>query len=144
MPHGFSPTSPPSGILIYPAAWPQYMGRKLEEGYCVQLLWGVGSPSNTMWPGKRPIAVSSFILIHPTVWPQYKNVTDTQTRQRDRETDRQTDTHTDRQRSYNIGRTVLQTVAQKPVSCLRPKPDFQFWNSHRPSFILFDMHLARQ
>jgi len=43
----------------------------------------------------------SFILIHPTVWPQYTNVTD-------RETDRQ-----DRQRSDYIGRTVLQTVAQK-------------------------------
>ena len=42
----------------------------------------------------------SFILIHPTVWPQYTNVTE--------RTDRQ-----DRQRSDSIGRTVLQTVAQK-------------------------------
>jgi len=39
----------------------------------------------------------SFILIHPTVWPQYTNVTDS----------------TERQRSDSIGRTVLQTVAQK-------------------------------
>jgi len=39
-------------------------------------------------------------LIHPTVWPQYTNVTD-RTGQ------------TDRQWTYSIGRTVLQTVAQK-------------------------------
>jgi len=39
----------------------------------------------------------SFILIHPIVWPQYTNVTDRQ----------------DRQWSDKIGRTVLQTVAQK-------------------------------
>ena len=52
-------------------------------------------PHNTSMP--------CFILIHPTVWPQYTNVTD--------RTDRQ-----DRQATYtvdNIGRTVLQTVAQK-------------------------------
>jgi len=41
----------------------------------------------------------SFILIHPTIWPQYTNVTD-----RTRQTG---------QRSDSIGRTVLQTVAQK-------------------------------
>ena len=40
----------------------------------------------------------SFILIRPTVWPQCTNVTDRQT---------------DRQRTDSIGRTVLQTVAQK-------------------------------
>jgi len=39
----------------------------------------------------------SFILIRPTVWPQYTNITD----------------RTDRQRIDSIGRTVLQTVAQK-------------------------------
>jgi len=42
----------------------------------------------------------SFILIHATVWPQYTNVTDSQ----------------DRQWSDSIGRTVLQTVAQKPLN----------------------------
>ena len=42
----------------------------------------------------------SFILIRPTVWPQYTNVTDM--------THRQTG-----QWSSRIGRTVLQTVAQK-------------------------------
>jgi len=36
-------------------------------------------------------------LIRPTVWPQYSNVTDRQ----------------DREQSDDIGRTVLQTVAQK-------------------------------
>jgi len=42
----------------------------------------------------------SGILIHPCVWVQNTNVTDS--------TDRQ-----DRQRFDSIGRTVLQTVAQK-------------------------------
>jgi len=41
----------------------------------------------------------SFMLIHPTVWPQYTNVTDRQDR---------TDNGT-----IALGRTVLQTVAQK-------------------------------
>jgi len=41
---------------------------------------------------------------------QYTNVTDRQT---GRHTYRQTDRQTDRQRSDSIGRTVLQTVAQK-------------------------------
>ena len=50
----------------------------------------------------------SFILIRPTVWPQCTNVTDRQTGQT-----RQTDRQTDRQRSDSLGRTVLQTVAQK-------------------------------
>jgi len=39
----------------------------------------------------------SFVLIRPTDWPHYTNVTDRQTGQR----------------SDSIGRTVLQTVAQK-------------------------------
>ena len=63
-------------------------------------------------------ACQGFILIHPTVWPQYTNVTDRTDRQ-----DRQ-----DRQRSDGIGRTVLQTAAQKcvtifvtPVSILAPQ-----------------------
>jgi len=48
----------------------------------------------------------SFILIRPTVWPQYTNVTDRQTGQ------------TDKQRTDCIGRTVLQTVAQKLMTIL--------------------------
>jgi len=45
----------------------------------------------------------SFILIRQTLWPQYTNVTDRQDRQ----------TGQGRQRSDSLGRTVLQTVAQK-------------------------------
>jgi len=61
---------------------------------------GAGSPFNTMWPVSRPTCLPSFMLIRLTVWPQYTNVTD--------KTERQTG-----QRSDSIGRTVLQTVAQK-------------------------------
>ena len=50
------------------------MGRKL--GGAVPLIGGAGSPSNAMWPERRPTSMPSFILIHPTVWPQYTNVTD--------------------------------------------------------------------
>jgi len=52
----------------------------------------------------------SFILIRLSVWPQYTNVTDRQ----DRQTNRQD--RIDRQRTDSIGRTVLQTVAQKPLA----------------------------
>ena len=69
---------------------------------------GAASPSNTMWPGPRPTSVPSGISIHPTVWPQYTTVTNIQT-----------DRHTQRQRSDNIGRTVLQTVAQKRATCFQ-------------------------
>ena len=65
-------------------------------------LWGrgAGSPSNTLSPGPKPTSIPSGILIYPTVWPQYTNVKD----------------RTDRQWSDSIGRTVLQTVAQKAVT----------------------------
>jgi len=69
----------------------------IDKGRKVVVLSPFQSPSNTLWPTSVP----SGILIYPTVWPQYTNVTDSQT-------DRQ-----DRQRSDSIGRTVLQTVAQK-------------------------------
>ena len=86
-------------------------------------LGGAGSTSNTMSPGPTStslpsgilihLSMPSFILIHPTVWPQYTNVTD--------RTDRQ-----NRQRSDSGGRTVLKTVAQKPIernsSRIRPVP----------------------
>ena len=93
------PTSLPSGILIHPSIWPQQIWGE-NWGLCPFRGGGAGSPSNTMWPGPRPTCMPSFILIYPTVWPQYTNV-----RQ-----DRQTQS----QRSDIIGRTVLQTVAQKP------------------------------
>jgi len=91
-------SSIPSDILVW-----RDMGRKLERGLCP--LGGGGAawvPSNTMWPGPRPTCVPSFILIRATVWSQCKNVTDGTGE------DRQ-----DRQRTDSIGRTVLQTVAQK-------------------------------
>ena len=53
-----------------------------------------------MWPGPRPTSVPSSVLIHPTVWPQYTNITD----------------RTDNALSDSIGRTVLQTVAQKSAT----------------------------
>jgi len=75
------------------------MGRKLE-GCCAPFRGRAGSPSNIMSPGTRPTSVPSGILIRPAVWPQYTNLTDRQT---------------DRQRSDSMGRTVLQTVAQKSI-----------------------------
>jgi len=68
------------------------MSQKAGGGCCAPFLGGAGSPSNTMSPGLS--SIPNCILIHPTVWPQDTNVTD-------------------RQRSDNIGRTILQTVAQK-------------------------------
>jgi len=60
---------------------------------------------------------AEFHLDPPTVWPQYTNVTDRRTGQ-----DRQ-----DRQRSDSIGRTVLETVAQKyTIRLLKPHYNFQF------------------
>ena len=81
---------------------------------------GAGSPCDTMWPGPRPTYVQSFILIRQTVWPHYTNVTD----------------RTDRQRTDSIGRTVLQTVAQKrkmlnPNKCTKTKPNLNQHSSLR-------------
>ena len=83
------PTSAPSGIVIQPfghnrhGPWFIRCIRKLRKcgGCCALFRGGVGSPSNTMWPGLRPTSVLSGILIHPTVWPQYTNVTHRQTGQ---------------------------------------------------------------
>jgi len=71
----------------------------MDQKLGVVSLWGggAGSPSNTMWPGPRPTSMPSFILIRPIVWPQCTNVTDRQTGQR----------------TDSMGRTVLQTVAEK-------------------------------
>jgi len=55
-----------------------------------------------MSPGPRPISVPGGILNHPTVWSQYTNITDW-TEQ------------TGRDNGPMAERTVLQTVAQKPV-----------------------------
>jgi len=89
------------------------MGRKLGGG-CALWGGGAGFPSNTMWPGPRPACTPSFILIRPIVWPQCTNITDRQDR---------TD---DRQRTDSIGRTVLQTVAQKLTETKSQL--IQYWN----------------
>jgi len=96
------PSYIPSDILIHAAIWPQQIWAENWWGLCPFRGGGAGSPRNTMWPGPRPTCVPSLILIRPTVWPQCTNVTDRQDRQ-------------DRQRTDSIGRTVLQTVAQKSV-----------------------------
>jgi len=75
------------------------MGRKLGEAVPLRG-GGAGSPSNIMWPGQRPTGMPSFIVIHPTVWPQYTNVT----------------YRTGQTGQDSIGRTVLQTVAQKVLT----------------------------
>ena len=115
---GPRPTSIPSFILIHPAVWPQRTSAE-NWGLCPLLCGrGAGSSSNTMWPGPGPTSMPSFILIHPTVSPQYTNVTE--------RTDRQDRQEKASQRSNSIGRTVLQTVAQKPwfiaiITCMEYK-----------------------
>ena len=44
------------------------MRRQVQGGCSAPFHVGAGSPSNTMWPGPRPISVPSCILIYPTVW----------------------------------------------------------------------------
>ena len=100
------PTSLPSGILIYPAVWPQQTWA--ENWGCI--LWGRESwvPIwHNVARAEAYTSMSGFILTHSTVWPKYTNVTDSQVQ-------------TDRQRSDRTGRTVLQTVVQKRNSILRP------------------------
>jgi len=100
---GPRPSSIPSDILIHATIWPQQIR---AENWGAVPLWGrgAGSPSNTMWSRPRPTCVPSFVLIRPTVWPQCTNATDR--------------TGQDRQRTDSIGRTVLQTVAQKSIEKL--------------------------
>jgi len=45
------------------------MGQKLGGS---APFWGRGGgyPSNTRFPGPRPICTPSFVLIHPAIWPQ--------------------------------------------------------------------------
>ena len=98
---GPRPSSIPSD-MIHAAIWPQQIWAE-NWGLCPFGGGGAGSPPNTMWPGLRPTCMPSFILIRRTVWPQCTNVTD--------RTDSQN--RTGQQLSDSIGRTVLQTVAQK-------------------------------
>jgi len=43
------------------------MGRKVGRGSAPSLGRGAGSPSSTMWPGRRPTSMPSAILIHLAV-----------------------------------------------------------------------------
>jgi len=44
-------------------------GPKIGEGRLCSI-GGLGSPSNTMWPGLRSTSVPSGVVIHPAIWPQ--------------------------------------------------------------------------
>jgi len=88
-----------SGILIHLAIWPKEIWAE-NCGGCAPLgegEMGIHLTQCGQGRGLPACQLPSFILIHPTVWPQYTNVADRQ----------------DRQRSDSVGRTVLQTVAQK-------------------------------
>jgi len=111
----------------------------LKGGGAVPLSRSAGNPSNTMWPVRRSTSVPSgvfihkavcmpsFVLIRPTVWPQCTNVTDRQDRTG--------------QRTDSIGRTVLQTVAQKLLyKCISEAlMHVAAWyhGTHRPKFTKF-------
>jgi len=74
---GPRPTYVPSGILIHPAVWPHYMGRKMRV-LCASFLPGELGPHLAQcgrWLGLSPTAMPSFILIHTTVWLQYNTPT---------------------------------------------------------------------
>jgi len=83
-----------------------YWTLRLLRGQFAHLMWTQENGGGGLGPhltqtrlgwGLPPYCMPSFIVIRPTVWPQYTNGTD----------------RTDRQRTDSIGRTVLQTVAQK-------------------------------
>jgi len=93
------------------------MGRKL--GGCAPLGEEAGSPSNTIWLGPRPTGMPSFILIRATVWPQCTNVTDRQTDRQTGQTGQTGQDRTGQTKVYSIGRTALQTLAQKSQSWRR-------------------------
>jgi len=105
----------PSDILIHPAIWSQQIWAE-NWGLCPFGEGDLLGPHLTQCGHAAPRSTScltcmpSFILIHPTVvWPHSTPTPQT-------EQDRQSETGQDRQRSRSdtIGRTVLQTVAQKP------------------------------
>jgi len=123
MSNGPRRSSVPSGIFIHLAVWSQQAWAE-NWGRLCPFGGGVRSPCNTMWPGTRSTITRCGILIHPTIWPQHTNVTDRQTGQ------------TDRQRSDSIGRTVLQTVAQKAFKeCIPPPRQFRLYRNFSKSDI---------
>jgi len=63
-PHLTQPTNVPSGILIHAAVWSQH--RWAENWGLLCPFGGVGSPSNTMWPGPGiPPCQVAFYSIQP-------------------------------------------------------------------------------
>jgi len=68
-------TAIPSGTLIHPAVWPQYMSLKVRR-CCSFFGGGELGPHLTQCLELRPASIPGGILIHPAVWPQYTNVTD--------------------------------------------------------------------
>jgi len=103
---GPMPTSIPSGILIHPAVWRQRTWAK-NWGVAVPLLDGELGPHLTQCGHGRGLPCANFHLD-----PSSRLAT---IHQRYRQTgqDRQIG-----QRSDSIGRTVLQTIAQKLKPCL--------------------------
>jgi len=99
------PTSIPSGILIHLAVWPQRTWAENWRGLCPFEGSCMGPHSKQCGPRPRPACQVRFYLD-----PSSRLATIHQ-RHRYR-TDRQTG-----QRSDSIGRTVLQTVAQKTAVC---------------------------
>ena len=65
--HGPSPTFLPSGILVYPAVWPQQTWAK-NWGRATFLGGWVPVEHSVVWV--RHIFIPSDILIHPAIWPQ--------------------------------------------------------------------------
>ena len=60
---GLGPASLPSGILIYPAVWPQQIWAENWGALPPFGGGGAGYLSDTMWPGPRPTCMPSFMLI---------------------------------------------------------------------------------
>ena len=101
--------------MIHAAIWPQQIWAE-NWGLCPFGDWELGPHLTQCGHGPSPTCMPSFILIRPTVWPECTNVTDRtgQTGQTDQ--------------SDSIGRTVLQTVAQKCTSVCAQ-------NSSRPNIV---------
>jgi len=87
-------------MLIHAAIWLQQIS---AENWWAVPLWGGAELGPHLTQRGAEAYLHAKFRLDPSVWPQCTNVTDRQDR---------TDM-TDRQRTDSIGRTVLQTVAQK-------------------------------
>ena len=106
------PTSVPSAILIHPDVWPQYTW---AENWGICPLFGEELGAHLTQCGQAEAYLHAMFHLDPS--NRLARVHQKRYRQTDRTdmTDKtgQTDKQTDRQRSDSIGRTALQTVAQK-------------------------------